>query len=274
VTAHAAEQAPKRPVKLLWTGGWDSTYRLLELVLLERRAVQTYYFRLDRHSAPMELEAMEAVRRRLFQACPVLRHLLPETIFIDPAAPRDDSLLEALSALRASCGERRLGIQYYDLAAIARHLALDDLELGIHAEEGSFWYDRLLASIAPHESGRWKLGTNPDPPELELFRGFVFPLLTLTKEDMAGRAAAGGFADLLELTWFCHTPDRKGRPCGFCAPCRLAIRQGLARRVPAVNRLKLRLAWPAIKMLTRLRVRHRARTLLKRLSGRNGDAHA
>src|SRR5688572_33020809 len=31
------------PVALLWTGGWDSTFRLLMLLLVERRAVQSYY---------------------------------------------------------------------------------------------------------------------------------------------------------------------------------------------------------------------------------------
>lgn len=30
------------PVPLLWTGGWDSTFRLLVAVLIERRTVQPY----------------------------------------------------------------------------------------------------------------------------------------------------------------------------------------------------------------------------------------
>ncbi len=28
---------------LFWTGGWDSTFRLLQLLLDEHKAVQTYY---------------------------------------------------------------------------------------------------------------------------------------------------------------------------------------------------------------------------------------
>ena len=29
--------------KVLWTGGWDSTFRVLYLVLVEKCQVQTYY---------------------------------------------------------------------------------------------------------------------------------------------------------------------------------------------------------------------------------------
>src|SRR5690606_13578695 len=31
------------PVNLLWTGGWDSTFRLLSLVVQQHRCVQPYY---------------------------------------------------------------------------------------------------------------------------------------------------------------------------------------------------------------------------------------
>ena len=31
------------PRRLLWTGGWDSTYRLLDLLLVQKQHVQPYY---------------------------------------------------------------------------------------------------------------------------------------------------------------------------------------------------------------------------------------
>ena len=37
------ERATARAVKLLWTGGWDSTFRLLQLLLLYEKKVQPYY---------------------------------------------------------------------------------------------------------------------------------------------------------------------------------------------------------------------------------------
>lgn len=49
-------------VHLLWTGGWDSTYRLLYL-LWEGKQVQPHYI-IDTHrpSSGHELRAMEAIR--------------------------------------------------------------------------------------------------------------------------------------------------------------------------------------------------------------------
>jgi len=53
------------PVALLWTGGWDSTFRLLTLLLVERRVVQSYYI-VDRPrhrpGVPAEQQAMARIR--------------------------------------------------------------------------------------------------------------------------------------------------------------------------------------------------------------------
>ena len=32
-----------KPINLFWTGGWDSTYRLLYLLIVEKKYVQPYY---------------------------------------------------------------------------------------------------------------------------------------------------------------------------------------------------------------------------------------
>jgi hypothetical protein len=72
----------------------------------------------------------------------------------------------------------------------------------------------------------------------ENFRRFAFPFLGKTKNEMAEIAQLHGFANLMEKTWFCHHPDRKGRPCGLCNPCVYTIQEGLARRVPTTSRLR------------------------------------
>ena len=56
------------PVQLLWTGGWDSTFRLLTLLVLEQRRVQPYYVLDDerrRRSVSAEREAMRRIREAL-----------------------------------------------------------------------------------------------------------------------------------------------------------------------------------------------------------------
>jgi hypothetical protein len=252
------------PVKLLWTGGWDSTYRLLDLVLVQARTVQPVYFALERRSAPMERRAMESIREGLAERWPLAAHLvLPTRYHAMEPVPEDPEALAALQALRGLPGARRLGGQYYSLAAAARHYRIDDLELGLHAEEGSAWYDRLNANVVA-DGDTWRLVADPEPDALRLLEPFSFPLLTLTKRDMAARAKSAGFAELLERTWFCHTPDARGRPCGLCAPCRLTMKQGLARRVPRLKRLRHHLAWPIIVALHRLGARRRPRAAWNR----------
>lgn len=58
---------------LLWTGGWDSTFRLLSLLLGEQREVQPYYI-IDslryRPAVPAEREAMRLIRQRLLRCHP------------------------------------------------------------------------------------------------------------------------------------------------------------------------------------------------------------
>ena len=51
-------------INLLWTGGWDSTYRLLEILLIEKKVVQTYYL-IDqtRLSHELEMKRMDEIRK-------------------------------------------------------------------------------------------------------------------------------------------------------------------------------------------------------------------
>ena len=72
----------------------------------------------------------------------------------------------------------------------------------------------------------------PEAGDLALFAHFHFPVSDLTKLDMARIAADEGFADILEQTWFCHTPLVGRRPCGYCVACVHTRSDGLVGRVP------------------------------------------
>ena len=71
------------PVHLFWTGGWDSTFRLLELLLTQQRVVQTYYV-IDpgRRSTPQELEAMEKIQASIREVSPEAHRRLRPPIHI------------------------------------------------------------------------------------------------------------------------------------------------------------------------------------------------
>ncbi len=234
-------------VHLLWTGGWDSTYRLLHLLIVDRKPVQPYYL-IDpnRRSTQKELDTRRQIRRAVLQRLPDAASLLLPSVIHDiselPPNPATVALLEGL---------RRggwLGAQYAWLADFAALRGLTRLELSINLEDRP--RHRLAHDTCPLETDPliYRLVDQPEDPNLELFRRFRFPIFTITKREMARRAADAGFGDLMEMTWFCHTP-RRGRPCGTCAPCRDIVGEGLGRRLPRLARLrrwlKVGLARPA-----------------------------
>lgn len=236
-------------VPLLWTGGWDSTFRLLVLLLHERRIVQPYYIvdRLQyRPGVPEEQAAMQRIRAALAARSPQAAARLRTTI---ECAMTDIQPHAALNQAYEGCLTFGfIGGQYEWLAAYCAAHRIDGMELSIHRDDKA---RDLLAPLI--DASRTRLDAkHQGDPRYELFKGFRLPLFDLSKQNMRAVAQAGGFEDLMRMTWFCHTP-RRHRPCGTCNPCIYTIEEGLADRVPFAGRLRyhLRIVPRARRWLTR-----------------------
>jgi hypothetical protein len=221
---------------VLWTGGWDSTYRVLDLVLVEQRAVQPIYVADPRRrSTSRELAAISSIRTAVLARCPAAEGLLPQPEVVDRLAIPPDP--EVTAAYERMTKIAHLGTQYEWLARLRRHRKLDGIELSIHNDDRAAVFQRDVRSA-----------------DFDLvLGGYGFPLLGLTKLDMQREAMAKGFADLMEMTWFCHGAGKV--PCGRCAPCRFSIKEGMGRRVPMTSRLSwyafapARILWRNLKRL-------------------------
>lgn len=206
------------PVRLLWTGGWDSTFRLLDLLLVQGRAVQpVYLISSGRASTMQEIRTMEALRTGILARLADPSLLRPTEVHLWSDYPATAELREAFEAVRS---KERIGIQYLHMAAVGQALGWHGVETGVVAAD------------------RW--GARTGGPGSSLFRCFSFPLLDVSKERMGELARENGFYDLLVQRWFCQTPFA-GRPCGVCRPCRTAPRDHVdfAHPVPVY----LRRAW-------------------------------
>lgn len=206
---------------LLWTSGWDSTFRLLCLVR-DGRTVQPYYMRdSGRGSWKVELETQGKIKQALGSP------LILSTIIIDleNICPHPD-ITASYDQLCESC---YIGRQYELLSRMARDLGISDLELSVHLDDRL--YHHLKGSV---RDGRM---ASDAPSQLAFFKCFRFPLLTMTKRDMEAAAEQMGLSHIMEMTWFCHNPVR-GKPCGMCNPCRYAIGEGMGRRIPLQGRLR------------------------------------
>lgn len=61
---------------LFWTGGWDSTFRLLQLLLEEKKEVQPHYIVISQPSTGKEIDTMLMIRHELYRLYPETRDLL------------------------------------------------------------------------------------------------------------------------------------------------------------------------------------------------------
>ncbi len=226
-----------RPAQLFWTGGWDSTFRLLHLLFVEQRAVQPYYVidRLKyRPAVPAEQQAMSNIRALLHAREPAAAARLHPTIecpFAEVAPnPRITGHYE--QCLKSGF----IGGQYEWLARFCDERGIQEMELSIHRDDKA---RELIADLI--DASRTRLDPRfAGDARYELFRSFRLPLFDKTKEQMRAESRAGGFEEFMNLTWFCHRPVR-GEPCGVCNPCIYTIEEGLGDRVPPAGRRRYRL---------------------------------
>lgn len=233
---------------ILWTGGWDSTFRVLDLLLVKNETVQPHYI-LDpqRKSTAMEIATMDQIRSEVIRRRPDAAARFKPTVLVDRnSIPADETITADYNRLRSRI---HIGTQYDWLCRYARHSGVNGLELGM-VKGGHF--EQIISSdmaVVSDGADRYITVNNPPTvPELQIFLGMHFPVMFYSKLDMGELAKQNGFADLMEMTWFCHTPTPQGKPCGICEPCRIARKDGLGRRVPQptlLGRLKLLKRWLA-----------------------------
>ena len=230
----------KKVVNLLWTGGWDSTFRLLSLINNKQVRICLYYI-IDksRHSLEAELQAMDSILAAIYLRFDGAKdRILSVTHFVSDQIHADLNITAKYEQLLEISP---LGSQYPLLAMYAQMHGYDDLEMCVASTDS--WTSRHLRDVCERvedpvigEYRRIKYDIEDDAP-ISLFRYFIFPTLHITKVDMLHIAKENGFYDILNMSWFCHTPYNN-KPCGMCKPCKLAITEGMAFRLPLGARIR------------------------------------
>lgn len=241
---------------ILWTGGWDSTFRVLDLVLIKNKKIQPHYI-LDhrRYSAEMELKTMEKIKQLIYEKKPAATSLILDTIVTDIRdIPADKEITESYRSLASLS---HLGDQYDWLTRYVKHSNVSHLELCIHRDDKATGFlKKEVKKITTNDDYYYVLKEDLSKPELKIFSYYHFPLFDLTKLDMEEIARKNDFRDIMEETWFCYYPTKDGKPCGLCNPCKYTRDEGLGRRVPAVTTYgKIRYNF--------LRLRNKVKNMLK-----------
>lgn len=199
-------------VHLLWTGGWDSTFRLLQLLFLEKRVVQPHYVIMPQECAGKEIDTIHNIRRKISWNYPEQRKLILPIRFMSIGQIKSNKLItEEYESIQKN---NKLNKQYEILARYCDQIGVTNMELSVLSSETLEYYQS----------------------DSTIFRYFDLPLLGLTKSEMYEMANKNGWSDLMRMTWFCRRP-KKGRPCGFCGPCTDAVIAGMGWRLPLRSRL-------------------------------------
>jgi len=225
---------------ILWTCGWDSTYRLLELLLVEKvRTQPVYIIDRDRKSLQMELKTIDILTQKIQEKYPETQNLMVPTLFVEKdSIAHDPEINKAYQHIKSI---RSFGSQYEWLSAYCKQQGFQNMELCIekNSEPNSiteFLYKYQLTDTTDlanfsDEDLQIKKSVNV------LFDCFSLPIINVLKPEMEEKSKQNDWLDIMYLTWFCHKP-KNGKPCGKCNPCRLTIMKGMQHRIPFTNRLK------------------------------------
>lgn len=134
-----------------------------------------------------------------------------------------------------------LGKQYAFISRFARQQQLN-LAVGIlFCDRGAISHSMGDGGLAERQLGSISFLHVPadgDNDAATLFGRLLFPTFMrgMEKPQEWQSLHDMGYGEIAAMTWFCHRPVC-GLPCGHCSPCRDALNEGMAFRVPVLGRI-------------------------------------
>lgn len=203
---------------IFYTGGWDSTYRMVELSRMELEVQPIYCIDTGRNSRNIEIERIKEIINSLEGNVETKAVFLPLIcVEIDKIEPNE----KITKAYHRICEKVKLGSQYDWLARLATKYP--GVELGIEKPNGE--YGGCTAAINTfgkliEKDGTWIVKSDESCEECNLlFGNFSFPLTEITERDMVENLKKlKVYDETMRKIWFCHKPIN-AEPCGYCRPC-------------------------------------------------------
>lgn len=224
---------------VLWTGGWDSTYRIVELSFEEIEISPIYVIDPQRRSTNLELKAMDKIIHSLQGKEKTKATFLPLIKIPRDSIPENSEISEAYQEFAAKTG---LGIQHDWLARLALQYPMMDLCIEKVVSGHMPVREAIMknGALIKTDSG-YVLDKEKSEKNLQLVLGnFTLPIFEKTELDMLADIKAWGYQDVMSLIWFCHSP-LNGTPCGVCNPCCTKVDSQMAFLLPpkALRRNKI-----------------------------------
>lgn len=216
---------------IFWTGGFDSTFRILQALIDENKIVQPIYLsgiidnlkenHTRRHNVDHELTAIKNITELFNKKYPNKKNNLKQLIVVNNVKIRND-VYKAMKVLHKRRLVRRPVCQYASLAQYSIDFN-KPIELVVENEHGSIMRRAVIDKLIGSDTVR-KIDPNVyiHEPEFQIYDNFRFPTIYLSKKNMYDIAKKNGYNVFLEKTWSCWYPVN-GKPCGRCVMCRERI---------------------------------------------------
>lgn len=229
-------------INILWTGGLDSTYRVIELteLLPEGSEIQPYYIVDEqRRSTTQELAAIRKITSKVNAKSTKIKI---NNLIVFPKSQVKENNAITTSYFKFN-KKYNLGGQYDWLSRFANQCDIN-LEVGLELLPNSRTMNTIEGEGKIVCSGEeayscFIIDNNASTPDLiNVFGRFRFPKTMRGKSKIQEieSLCAWGYDDIILDTWFCHRPVL-GKPCGQCNPCKDCIEMGLGWRVPMIGRI-------------------------------------
>lgn len=219
-------------IYFLWTGGWDSTFRIIQLYNQNLTIQPIYIIDPSRKSNKKEIETINLLSELIPKKFENSKgKILPLELIKRNEIKINLFIKLIFQLIRKLNPKKKLGKQYLWIACLSRDRKLG-FELCFHKEtKGVLIHTSETKEITDEFGGRnWVL--IPEKMKIlkrQIFKNMRFPLMYISKLEMRDHAENNNYLDLMNKTWFCHRSEDK--PCGKCAPCKLYVEHGFEERL-------------------------------------------
>ena len=215
---------------IFWTGGYDSTFLLIQALVIEGYPVQPIYIKctnLDekfgingRYNQREEIKTMKEIRRKIIERYPECEIRFLPTMYVY-SIKKDNDVSQKFKNIHNNFSYFSRDVtQYERMARLSLNLdknievglekcgtGLDEATKGIRILEGSKHCQIDMSKLVSIEM-----------QDFDIFKNFRFPIVHLSKEECKNIALKQKNYDILQLTWTCWHPDN-GKQCGKCPQC-------------------------------------------------------
>ncbi|MBR1585006.1 MAG: hypothetical protein IJ662_05650 [Clostridia bacterium] len=226
---------------VLWTGGWDSTFRMLQLCreLQPGDVVQPVYVADEsRSSTQKEIETMQEITSLLRDI--TTPDTVKDVIVVQKAdIPPNPDITRAYQAIREIVS---IGKQYEWLARLAT--VYPGIEIGIEKPNGE--YSGCVSAI--EKTGKMirrdgSFFVDPAASSRDcvlLFGNFSFPIIEMTEKEMVDLVKRWNCQFIMQKIWFCHHPIGQ-TACGYCRPCQQKMECDMEWLLPPAGQKRYKL---------------------------------